>query len=227
MWVQRAVCKLLASNMGSLAANVGSQPLIFAEIVGSQTTLFASPSNLVCRPLQLVTIIHTYKSFARRLHDQLQAHGIRCWLDEHQMLPSDDIYEEIDRGIWFWDKVLLCCSRASLTSWWVDSEINKAFEKERQMMQERGRKVLALIPLNLDSFLFQWMSGKAEEVKSRLAADFTGWKRSNRRFEREFERVVRALRSYDLMKGLERVHHRGSSESASARRCNLGVSKTL
>jgi hypothetical protein len=54
--------------------------------------------------------------------------------------------------------------------------------------------VLALIPLNLDGFLFKWTSGKAEEVKARLAADFTGWKRSNRRFEREFERLVRALR---------------------------------
>ena len=64
-------------------------------------------------------------------------------------------------------------------------------------MRERGRKVLALIPLNLDGFLLQWMSGKAEEVKSRLAADFTGWKRSNRRFEREFERVVRTLRADD------------------------------
>jgi hypothetical protein len=100
-------------------------------------------------------------------------------------------------GIRFWDKVLLCCSQASLTSWWVDNEINKAFEKERWLMKERGAKVLALIPLNLDGFLFKWTSGKAEEVKSRLAADFTGWKRSHVRFERPFERVVRALRADD------------------------------
>jgi hypothetical protein len=77
------------------------------------------------------------------LFDNLQGRGVRCWLDEKQMLPGDDIYEQVDRGIRIWDKVLLCCSKRSLSSWWVDSEINRAFEKERALMKERGRKTLA------------------------------------------------------------------------------------
>jgi hypothetical protein len=44
---------------------------------------------------------------------------IRCWLDEHQLLPGDDLHEGIDRGIRLWDKVLLCASKASLANWWV------------------------------------------------------------------------------------------------------------
>ena len=44
-----------------------------------------------------------------------------------------------------------------------------------QHADERGKKVLALIPLNIDGYLFQWDSGKASVLKERLAGDFTGW----------------------------------------------------
>jgi TIR domain len=52
-----------------------------------------------------------HREIARRLHAQLQGRGIRCWLDEHQLLSCDDLNDQIDRSIRFWDKVLLCCSR--------------------------------------------------------------------------------------------------------------------
>ena len=47
---------------------------------------------LVGRPCEFyacfISYNHTDKSFARRLHDQLQRRGIRYWLDEHQLLAA-------------------------------------------------------------------------------------------------------------------------------------------
>lgn len=144
-----------------------------------------------------ISYCHADKAFARRLHNALQNIGIRCWLDDQQLLPGDKIYTEIDRGIRLWDKVLLCCSKESLQSWWVNHEIEIAFEKEQQLRKKKSVETLALVPLNLDGYMFsgEWRDGKATQIKSRLAADFTGWENDNKKFEEQFERLVRALRA--------------------------------
>ncbi len=150
-----------------------------------------------------ISYSHEDKSFARRLHDQLQGKGIRCWLDEHQLLPGDDLKDMIDRGIRIWDKVLLCCSEASLTSWWIDQEIEKAIQKEERLWKERGEKTLAIIPLNMDGYLFEgWESGQKSMITRRLAADFVGWELDNAKFEEQLEKVVKALSTDELVRGV-------------------------
>ncbi len=187
-------------GVDTLYKSEGRIPDVFLRGVGLPETFISYLPSLIAQPIEFyscfVSYSHADKSFARCLHDRLQSLGIRCWLDEHELLPGDKVYTEVDRGIRLWDKVLLCCSKDALTSWWVDNEIKIAFDKEQQLWRERGKEILALIPLNLDDYLFsQWQSGLATEVKARLAADFGGWERNSKLFENQFERLVRALRT--------------------------------
>lgn len=139
-----------------------------------------------------ISYSHADREFARRLHHELQAHGIRCWLDEAQLKVGEEIQPGVLDAIRQHDRVLLCCSEASLGSDWIKVELRETLEKE----EEEGR--LILLPLDLDGYILTgWKGPTAENIRGRLAADFTGWEQDNAKFEEQFERVVVALRTDD------------------------------
>jgi hypothetical protein len=188
-------------GVDTILQSKGEIPEIFLRGAGLPDDLILYSRSLRGKAIDFyscfISYSHADKAFARRLHDTLQGRGIRCWLDEHQLLAGDDFFEQIDRGIKLWDKVLLCCSEHSLKSWWVNDEIERAFAKEQRLMRERGKKVLALVPLDLDGHLRDWGGGKAEQIRTRFAPRFTGWETNNSIFEAQVENVVKALMADD------------------------------
>lgn len=194
-------------GVDTLYNSKGKIPEVFLRGCGVSENLISYLSSLTGKGIDFyscfISYSHNDKTFARRVHDTLQGRGIRCWLDEHEMVPGDDIYDEVNLGIRYWDKVLVCCSVHSLRdSQWVDKEVKIALRKEERIARERKKegqpyqRILALIPLNLDDYLFddQCQSATGEELRGRMAANFTGWEHDNALFEREMEKVVRALR---------------------------------
>ena len=142
-----------------------------------------------------ISYSHKDQAFARKLHRHLTEREIRSWLDEHQLLPGDDIWQQVDRGIRDWDKVLLCCSSDSLNSWWVNNEIQKAIDKEQRLHRQLGKTIIALIPLNLDNYLFDtWQHPHRSLITSRFAADFRNWDQAQRKFNSTLEQLIKALR---------------------------------
>ncbi len=155
---------------------------------------FSDPGDRDAYYSCFISYAHVDKPFARYLRRYLLERGIECWVDEHQMLPGDDLADQIYRGIQLWSKVLLCCSKASLQSSWVEVEIDTALEKERKLRRENnGGRVLTLIPLDLDGYVHRTDSGRAAQIRARYIQDFRGWEDDKAVFTAAAERVAKAL----------------------------------
>lgn len=135
------------------------------------------------------------RAFAHRLYRELQDRGVRCWLHEQPMLPGDGLDEGFDLGPRLFDRLVLCCSNASLTSWWLAAELDDAAARSRQLA-EQGRPAEVLRPVNLGGAgsAEAWERTRARRDLSAAVADFTGWDRDDSLFEREIGRLVEALR---------------------------------
>ncbi len=116
-----------------------------------------------------VYVVHSLadRSFARRLYDQLQRHGRRCWLHEQPMLPGDDLDDSFDLGPRRQDALILCCSTASLHSWWLAAELDDS----------AARRPEILLPVNLGGVESEqaWAKTRAPRELPAAVADFTAW----------------------------------------------------
>lgn len=115
-----------------------------------------------------ISYSHDDRLFARKLHNALQSNGVRCWYDEEMKL-GDPIQEMIQHAMRKQEKVLLCCSRASLNSSWVATELAWA------VFEETIRSEHVLIPLDLDGYLATWNGPLANTLKNLLTADCQHW----------------------------------------------------
>jgi hypothetical protein len=159
------------------------------------------PGLVLDRPVALYSCMISSapedEEFATRLYTDLMARHIRCWKYRESAVRGRAAWANIDRAVASYDKVILVGSEASLQRAGVLREIERALQKEDDLLRRR-RTVPSidpdvLIPLRLDDYLLNdWGHERAADVRAKDVADFRDW-RNQERYEAELERLIRAL----------------------------------
>ncbi len=145
------------------------------------------------RPIEYYTVFISYSSknhdFAKRLYADLQSKGVRCWFAPEDLKIGDKIRARIDESIRLYDKLLLVLSQHSVSSQWVEQEVETAFAKERK----ENRTVL--YPIRLDKAVMDIEGGWPALIRNtRNIGDFTRWKRHDA-YQKALDRLLRDLKA--------------------------------
>ncbi|HVO41990.1 MAG TPA: toll/interleukin-1 receptor domain-containing protein [Aggregatilineales bacterium] len=177
----------------------GSIPDVFLRGCGVPEILIRQLPELLTTaggyPQCFISYSHTDHEFARKLEATLQDQGIRCWRDESRLGGTITITDQLGQALQQSDKVLLCASRQSLTSGWVDDEIEIALQLERDAFRASGERRAILIVLDLDGYIHSsaYRSSKKELLRSRYCFNFTTWA-NEAAYRGELARLIASLR---------------------------------
>jgi TIR domain/Pentapeptide repeats (8 copies) len=173
----------------------GKIPEAFLRCCGIPESFIVQIPALVAstEPIQFYSCFISYSSkdqdFAERLYADLQNKGVRCWFAPEHLKIGDKIRDRINESIRLRDKLLLILSENSITSEWVEHEVESALEEERQ----RGRTIL--FPIRLDDAVMESNKAWAALIRrTRHIGDFTRWK-DHDSYQKAFDRLLRDLKA--------------------------------
>jgi TIR domain len=109
----------------------------------------------------------TDEAIAIKINTYLKGKGITTWFFPDDALPGQKLHRVMHEGVNNHDRVLLLCSKKSLSRPGVLNEIERVFEREAR---EGGSEIL--IPIALDKFVFSnWVPSRpdlAAQIRSRV-----------------------------------------------------------
>lgn len=122
---------------------------------------------------------HKDKLFVRQLAENLERAGLSCWVDEAELDIGDSIIDRIGQGIYESDLVAAVISTNSVSSAWVQKELQLA------MTREISGKRIRVLPIILNSCteLIPYY------LRDKLYADF----RDAERFQNNLDLLIRAV----------------------------------
>jgi TIR domain len=150
---------------------------------------------MMMHPILYHSLFISYSSkdetLARRLHNDLQDHGVRCWFAPEDLKIGNKIRDHIDQAIQIHDRSLLLLSEHSIASAWVEHEVEAALEKEDRQKRE------ILFPVRLDEAIMHTSKAWAATLRrTRHISDFTNWI-DPQVYQIAFDRLLRDLKKVD------------------------------
>lgn len=128
------------------------------------------------------------EEFAHRLYADLQSEGVRCWFAPEDLKIGDKFRQRIEETIQLQDKLLVILSERSISSTWVEEEVEAAIERER--LENR----LILFPIRIDNSIIHTKESWAAMLRrTRHIGDFTGWQ-SFYLYKKALDRLLRDLK---------------------------------
>jgi hypothetical protein len=185
------------SNIGidTIYLSGGSIPEAFLRGAGVPEPFIVQMKSLVAAmsPIEFYSCFISYSSkdqeFAERLHADLQSKGVRCWFAPEDLKIGDPLRRSFDEAIRIHDKLMLLLSENSVSSPWVEKEVETAFEKERR------EKRTVLFPIRLDDAVMETNEAWAADIRRiRHIGDFRDWKNHDS-YKKAFERLLRDLKA--------------------------------
>lgn len=172
----------------------GNIPDVFLRGCGVPDIFIEYAHSLVGKPIQFYScfISHSSKDkrFCERLYADLQAKSVRTWYFPEDAKWGESVWGEIDRSIKIYDKLVVVCSKNSLTSGPVLREIERALNRE----DREGKNIL--FPITIDDYIFkEWEHPRKADVLAKVVGDFRGWNRSVTKYDAAFKKLLKALQA--------------------------------
>jgi hypothetical protein len=171
----------------------GNIPEVFLRGCGVPEDFITYMRSLTRSAIEFYSCFISYSSkdgeFLKRLYADLQNAEVRSWYAAEDLKIGDKFRDRIDESIRLHDKLLLVLSENSVSSHWVEKEVETALEKER----EQGK--IVLFPVKLDDSVLEIKTGWAADVRrTRHIGDFADWKNHDS-YKKAFDRLMRDLKA--------------------------------
>jgi hypothetical protein len=176
----------------------GNIPEVFLRGCGVPEDFITYMRSLIGKGIEFYTCFISFTeaddAFSERLYNDMQAAGVRCWRWKEDAKWGKTLMHSIDEAVRVYDKLIVICSEQSLKSPAVIREIERALQKEDDLVRA-GKDSEVLFPIRLDDFIFEgWQHYRKADVLAKNVGDFRRWTEPED-YRKALNRLMRDLKA--------------------------------